>query len=330
MSPLVILFLQILGVLVIVSLIFLLSFGVWRSTKIKRLQHEGLIVDTALGPVEYWVQGSGPTIVISHGGPGGYDQGKLLTDLADAGFQITSFSRPGYLQTPLIHESIEEQADLLNAFLDSLEISQIVMMGFSAGGPIALAFANKYPAKTRGLILEAALSREYVPPDSVEGTIWERIFLKSSIQDLMSYLMVVSLKLMPFYTLKSILPLESTLTKPEITRFITYVKQHPEALQWYKDLLDSTTPLSIRNPGLQNDLKQYKTLSPMDCSHISCPTLIIHSRQDNDAKWKHAEHTIKSIPHAQLLETFGGHLMWVGPDANCIRSTRIEFLTKLS
>jgi pimeloyl-ACP methyl ester carboxylesterase len=318
-----------LGSILIGIILFIVSFRIWRKKKIKNLQIEGKILETNLGSVEYWMKGKGSTLVMSHGGPGGYDQGKLISDLVNEGFQILSFSRPGYLQTPLVQKSIEEQADLLNALIEKLNISQIVIMGFSAGGSIAIAFANKYPEKTRGLILEAALSREYVPPDNVEGTIWEKIFLNSSVQDLMSYLMILSLKIMPKTTLKSMLKLETIMDESGINQFMSYIKKNPEEIRWYKKLLDSTSPLSIRNSGLQNDLNQYKELTPMDCSNIKCPTLIIHSRKDNDAKWKHAEHSISSIPQSQVLEVRGGHMMWIGPDSHRIREKRLNFIRKL-
>ncbi|MBD3192967.1 MAG: alpha/beta fold hydrolase [Candidatus Heimdallarchaeota archaeon] len=318
-----------LGLILIVLVVLSIAFRIWFIRKKNNLTKSSELAETAMGLVEYVLLGKGPIIVMCHGAPGGYDQGYLLEELIEKGYQVLCFSRPGYLQTPLKNQSIEDQVKLLNALLDELFIEEVIIAGFSAGGPIAISYAQNYPEKTKGLILEAALSREYIPPDKVEGTIWEKIFLNSKIQDFLGYLMKLSLKLMPFVTLNSIIQIETTLTKKERKEFINYVKSNPEELDWYKKLLESTIPLSIRNAGLQNDLELYKNLEPVKVDNITSPTLIIHSRQDNDAKWKHAKYLIDSIKHTEIMEVFGGHMMWIGPDADKIREKRTEFLQNL-
>ncbi|MBD3185486.1 hypothetical protein GF325_01555 [Candidatus Bathyarchaeota archaeon] len=80
----------------------------------ERLVQEDILMETSMGTVEYWVKGTGPTMVVCHGGPGWYDQGKLIADIADTGYQVLCFSRPGYLRTPLVHGTIKAQARLLN------------------------------------------------------------------------------------------------------------------------------------------------------------------------------------------------------------------------
>ena len=46
------------------------------------LNAESEIAETALGEIEYILKGEGPVVLALHGGPGGYDQGKL--DIYDA------------------------------------------------------------------------------------------------------------------------------------------------------------------------------------------------------------------------------------------------------
>ncbi|MCL5743645.1 MAG: alpha/beta hydrolase, partial [Acidobacteria bacterium] len=56
-----------------------------------------------------------------------------------------------YLRTPLQSgRTYRDQAHLFAAFLDSMEISQAVVMGISAGGPAALEFAREHPGKCAG------------------------------------------------------------------------------------------------------------------------------------------------------------------------------------
>ncbi|MHA1442767.1 MAG: alpha/beta fold hydrolase, partial [Candidatus Heimdallarchaeota archaeon] len=276
-----------------------------------------------------WVEGTGPTIVMCHGGPGGYDQGYMLSHLIDEGFQVLCFSRPGYLRTPIQHNTIEAQASLLNALLVELEIPEVVILGVSAGGPIALAFAQNYPKKTKGLMLEAAVSHEYNPQEEIEGTILEKVFFNAKLQDFLIYFMIIFLAIMPLVIINSLLKIETTLTKEERKVYISYVRSHRIELKWYKTLMDSTAPITIRFDGLLNDLELFKNITETKVNNIQCPTLIVHSQQDNDVKFEHAEYLINKIPQAELFKTFGGHLMWFGPDSDVIKKKRVDFLSKL-
>jgi len=324
-----IILIAIFGIILLVIILTLLFFTLWGRKRRKELIRDGTIIDTSMGHVEYWMEGKGPAIVMCHGGPGGFDQGYLFSDLITEGFQVLCFSRPGYLRTPLEHNTINAQGDLLNALLVKLDIPKIAIIGVSAGGPIALAFAQNYPEKTTGLILEAAVSKDYDPQADIEGTILEKVFFNEKLQDFLIYFMMLFFKLMPYAIIKALLKVETTLSKEERRTYIKYVKSHTDELGWYKKLMESTAPISIRNAGLLNDLELFKDLSEMKTNNILCPTLVIHSQQDNDVKWEHAEHSTKSIPQAELFEAFGGHLMWMGPDAETIRKKRIDFLKKL-
>jgi pimeloyl-ACP methyl ester carboxylesterase len=95
-------------------------------------------VETAAGPVEYdLTPGDGPIVLASHGGWGGLDQARVLLDwLAPAGYRLLSVSRPGYLATPLSSgRTMEEQADLFAALLDTLGIDAAGVLAVSSGGP---------------------------------------------------------------------------------------------------------------------------------------------------------------------------------------------------
>ncbi|MHA1126362.1 MAG: alpha/beta fold hydrolase [Candidatus Heimdallarchaeota archaeon] len=318
------------GTILLIILLTFLFFSIWRRKRRKKLVRNGTLIDTSMGLVEYWIEGTGPTIVVCHGGPGGYDQGYMLTDLISEGYQVLCFSRPGYLRTPIQHNTIKGQTDLLNALLVKLDIQSVTIAGFSAGGPIAIAFAQNYPEKVNGLVLEAAVSKEFIPAEDVEGTIWAKIFLNPKIQDFMFFfIMQIISKIMPYTIINSMLKVESTLNKDERKTFIKHLKSHPADVELYNRLLDCTSPLSDRDAGLQNDLTLYRTLEPMETSNIKCPTLIIHSQQDNDVKFEHAEYSLESISQAEIFKTFGGHLMWFGPDADAIRKKRFDFLSQL-
>jgi pimeloyl-ACP methyl ester carboxylesterase len=132
-----------------------------------KLQVGSKVADTALGPVEYALAGDqdGPPVLVVHGIGGGYDQGLLVTELEKNNpLRIISVSRPGYLRTPLwVGDTPEQQADAHKALLDSLGIERVAIVGMSAGGPSALAFALRHPDQCCGLVMISAVSGRLVP-----------------------------------------------------------------------------------------------------------------------------------------------------------------------
>ena len=177
-----------------ISLVFLLLLLVWIILTFRRwkrslssiLERNSEIAITSAGEIEYALRGSGPVLLILHGGPGGYDQGLLDYEIwTEGGFSVLSISRPGYLRTPLTTGvTFEEQADAIDALLVSLEISEVAVLGASAGGPVALQFALRHPKRIRALILMAAVSHEYIVKESQKESILGRIFLSNTAADI--------------------------------------------------------------------------------------------------------------------------------------------------
>ena len=153
----------------------------WRTQIERQLIAKRRIAHTRLGPVEYQLVGTGPTILLSHGAPGGYDQGFLMTDIIAAGFSVLTPSRPGYLGTPLYTgRTVEAQADALAALLDTLEIESVVVAGASAGGPIALQLALRHPQRVSALVMMSAVSEQYRPNTATSSTPLARIYLNNT------------------------------------------------------------------------------------------------------------------------------------------------------
>ena len=77
------------------------------------------LAETKKGPIEYVDRGEGPTLLVFHDAPGGYDQAMLLGSLfPEEEFHLVAPSRPGYLRTPLTTgQSLAEQADAMAALV---------------------------------------------------------------------------------------------------------------------------------------------------------------------------------------------------------------------
>ena len=147
-------------VLIVVVVLFILltfSYAWWKNTA-SRVMYEGEVMETKIGKIHYKLDGKGPVLFFMHGGPGGIDQSIFIEDLVDVGYSLLSVSRPGYLRTPFTPLTYEEQVDQYVELLDKLSIDKVVAMGYSAGGPLALNFANKYSERTHALLMEAGVS----------------------------------------------------------------------------------------------------------------------------------------------------------------------------
>src|SRR5262245_26637569 len=103
---------------------------------------ESRIAQTIKGPIEYRFAGNGPIIVVLYGGHCSRDTRLSHERLAAVGYSVLIPSRPGYDRTPsTVGRTAEESADAIAALLDSLHIVTVCMIGISAAGPTALAFA---------------------------------------------------------------------------------------------------------------------------------------------------------------------------------------------
>ena len=56
------------------------------------------------------------------------------------------------------------------ALLDTIGIEKVVVHGISGGGPLAIQFSVRHPEKCNALILECAISGEFVHPKAAELT----------------------------------------------------------------------------------------------------------------------------------------------------------------
>jgi pimeloyl-ACP methyl ester carboxylesterase len=320
-------FLVLFLILVLIGFCWLiLNFRRWKRELLRKIEAGGKIVETPRGPVEYSLIGSGPTILISHGGPGGYDQGEFLMKFfAHQGFSVLSVSRPGYLGTPIMSgATFEEQADTMFYLLDILKIHSVAVIGVSAGGPVALQFAIRHQDRLWALILLCAVSKEYIIENN---TFLGRIFMSDTIADLGLWVFDFITRHRPLYSLTKLMEVESTLNKEEIKKFMEDLKKSPTQIEWYKEFLRSTIPMSVRKSGLDNDLKQLKTVGDYPLEKIKVPTLIVHGTADKDVPITHAEFANSKISNSSLISLKGvGHIIWLGKHLDELKMKILKFL----
>ena len=106
--------------------------------------------------IRYIDAGRGPPVVLLHGlGASMYAWRKNLGAMAAAGFRVIAFDNRGFglSDKPAVPYDNAAYARLAIALLDSLGISDAVLVGHSMGGAIAAEVAIEYPQRVRGLVL---------------------------------------------------------------------------------------------------------------------------------------------------------------------------------
>ena len=111
----------------------------------------------------------GMPLVYHHGTPGAAQPFRLLIDAAaDRGLRTVTYSRPGYASsTPHSGRTVADAATDTAAVLDALGADRFVTIGWSGGGPHALACAALLPGRCA-----AAATLAGVAPYRAEGLDW--------------------------------------------------------------------------------------------------------------------------------------------------------------
>ncbi len=196
--------------------------------------------------------------------------------------------------------------------MDYLAIDKVILYGVSAGGLTTIELAANYPQRVEKLILASAISKEWLDikgklykkarrmfNPKVEGFVWGMIrFLSAKVPN------VIAKNFYPQFSTNQ----PHKLLKDDIAQLISMLN----------DFCSGT--------GFINDIDQNIEASVL--SKIKCPTLIIHSKNDNSCFFEHALHSQEMIKHSEIVELDNewGHLFWIGKDSNeSIRKT-MEFI----
>lgn len=286
--------------LLIAYLALQVSFRAWRAEALARIDGPAQRIDLPSGPMEYEIRGEGQPMLWFHGAPGGHDQGPPFE-----GMGVISPSRPGYLGTPLsTGRTLREAADAYAELLDALEVDRALVVGISAGGPTALAFATEHPERTRALVLLSAITRERIRPLPERGD-FARITDALIGEGFSDWLTVSFIRGDP-----------TILLGETGSEFLSAADQQalgadPAALDALASQLVQLMPLSARrHEGYVNDRVQYARMGEPDPLPITAPTLVIHGTDDPDVSFSHAESAARRIPGAKLVPVEGGgHLI---------------------
>lgn len=308
----------------------------WFTSTTNYLINSGEVVGTPMGPIQIVRQGGGPPILVLHGGFGGWDQGILVSsNLNQRGFQTIIPSRPGYLATPIYAFPTDAgaQADLMKALLDSLQIQKAIIMGFSAGAPVAYEFAIKYPDRTTALVLECIGAS---PEEDGAFYLFLGLALASLTPELdyTTYLLSLSLNSDFYSTALQILPGDTYLTGTALDLRNQYVLSHISQFSFLRQMMFATIPLTPRLAGTLNDFAGIDywtaTFVPPGPSY-KIPTLIIQATEDSNGYYPTAQVINAAIPGSQLISVYeSGHFIWLGPFTEQWQNQLLSFLNSVT
>lgn len=247
---------------------------------------------TRFGDTVYVDAGTGPAVLLAHGIYGGHDNATDMVDLVlGPGYRTIGPSRFGYLGSGMPPEAtVEDQADAYAELLDHLAIEKALLVGYSAGGPSAIAFALRYPSRSHGLILAAA----YLPKPG-------RLPL------LVRPLMRWALGAQPLWWLLRTLA-------PRLLGRIMGVPHglHPAPAEQavVDDVMDHLFPIADKKAGAAFDtLVSEPASNDFPLEDLTVPTLLVHAVDDPLAGYRYAEQAAARIPGGHLATIDrGGHL----------------------
>lgn len=284
----------------------------------------GEVAETALGPVEYAIVGTGTPVVVVHGSPGGIDAAALMAGILPRdGISAILLSRPGYLGTELgDRTTIDQQADLLAALLDHLDVARAGVYTWSGGGPAGYRLAVRHPDRVTALVANAAVSQAYHLPRQDLTT--RLMFTTGAGQWLMRLLAAHQ----PKRYIEGAIAGEGDLTKEQLAQRVDEVFTDPAKRDFVLALGPTASQDKTRRIGFRNDLEQFAAITSLELEKITAPTLVVQGTADNDLPPAQSDFAARTIPGAELLTLdTGTHLaLYTHPGAAAAQARVVELL----
>jgi pimeloyl-ACP methyl ester carboxylesterase len=108
--------------------------------------------------LDYIEKGTGTPLILLHGNGESKEYFKHQINVFSKNYRVIAVDTRGHGKSPrgMAPFTLNQFAEDLKDFLDSLEINKAIILGFSDGANIALLFTLKYPDFTEKLILNGA------------------------------------------------------------------------------------------------------------------------------------------------------------------------------
>lgn len=239
---------------------------------------------------------------------------------AGLGYSVLAVTRPGYGRTMSAPPSadsptaeVERFCDAVHSLCEQLRVRRVVAVGISAGGPTALAMAQRHPRLVQKLILQSSVGPAPWPDARTRAV--ARLTLGPGGERLTWGFMRAMMKTSRQAGLVSLVGQLSTLPGKQAVTALT--QQNCEDLAAAASQLRSGRGF-LRDLDL---LRSPRAWRPQQ------DALVIHSRRDGSVPFSHAEELAAMLPQATLMETSAEHhLIWFASDWPRVASRIRAFL----
>jgi pimeloyl-ACP methyl ester carboxylesterase len=268
-------------------------------------------VTTADGAVlEYLVSGppDGRTLLFQPGTPNAAAAfGVIVEPAAELGLRTVSYSRPGYGQsTPRPGRSVADAATDIEAVLDAVGAQEFVTLGWSGGGPHALAAGALLPERCRAVAVLAG-----VAPYPAHGIDWFAGMGEDNVHEFAAALAGAD-NLNPL--LEQFAAGLARVTAEGITAAMTSVLSPVDRAALTGELAEDMA-IALRRAvssgidGWRDDDLAFVRDWGFDLKQISVPVHIWQGRQDRMVPFEHGQWLAAKVPNAQAhLFATEGHL----------------------
>nr|WP_046174647.1 alpha/beta hydrolase [Domibacillus indicus] len=265
--------------------------------------------------LEYGIMGDGLPVLVMHGGHSNCYEEFGYQHLVDHGCKLITPSRAGYGLSSAA--SLEEAVSLYVKLLDHLSISQVHLIGVSAGGTSAIKLASLFPERVKTLSLQSAVVGTWLTAEHTEYKTAQIIFRQP-------------FEWITWNLLKTFSNISPRLAfKPLFSSLSTLSYEEAKPLIWEEDIeeLRKMNNRQRSGEGFLMDLKNSAAITESDLERITCPTLIQASINDRSVSNAHAYFANLHIPSTKLkLYNTWGHLIWLGEGSVQVGDDVIAFI----
>ncbi|MFF2888638.1 alpha/beta fold hydrolase [Paenibacillus sp. NPDC057967] len=270
--------------------------------------------------MEFSIVGSGASVLVFHGGHSSCRESLGYQELVANGYRLITPSRPGYGATSAeLGGELDHACEAYAELMDELGLASAHVMAVSAGGPTGIRFAARYPERTRSLVLQSAVTRQWPDTDSKAHKVAQIMFNPAVEKYIWSLLRGFG-NVLPRVLFKSMassfsyLPFDEVLRrsgKNDVSLFVEMIKHQRS------------------ENGFKLDMLETQKNQDEDLARICCPAMVLHSRHDSTVSIEHARHVKGKIQHAEVCELESwGHLIWLGEEAGYMYDRLFAFLSK--
>jgi non-heme chloroperoxidase len=236
--------------------------------------------------------GEGRPVILIHGWPlSGASWSEQVDQFKDAGYRVITYDRRGFGESdkPKLGYDYDTFAEDLNGLINTLELDDVSLVGFSMGGGEVARYISKYgEEKLHSVVFAAAVPPMMLKTDAnPEGPLTEGKATEMTEALIEDEAVFYDEFLKQFFSPNA----DGNIVVSE--------QQRQDALALTKQA-DKSAALQSMNAFATTDFRE-------DLAHITVPTLIIHGDSDGTVSFEGSgERTHDAIPHSELHVIVGG------------------------